>query len=109
MTAFKRDLELIIEEVGFVTDPIVFNVKKLSRIGDKGIEELDINPRAYNGLKRNRINTINDVVDRWDSLNNLKSIGVGTIKVIKNAVLSCYYDRLDSKERVQFWRDAFGC
>lgn len=110
MTNFRRDLLVITENVGLdpYTNHITFRFRHSQRIESLGVEALGLEARGYNGLRRNKIDTVGSVMNKWGELKKLSYVGDNTVKAIKNAVMSLYYDTLTTEEKKQFWRDAFG-
>lgn len=107
MGNFRRDLEFMINEGQFVSNgnKVRFIFKYADRL--KGsIDLLDLNTRAYNCLRRNRIDTIEKISERWNELYKLKGGGDTTVKEVKNKYVEYYYSTLDNgEERKDFWRD----
>jgi len=108
MTQFQKDLEVIIQNTEIPEGDLTFNMRKFQRIGKRDISVLEVGTRAYNVLRRNQLSTIDDVVNNWGGLHNLHSMGITTVKEIKNAILAYYYDHLDNEEKKEFWKDVFG-
>ena len=106
MTDFQRDIEYLIDNgmLAAKRGQIRFVFRYSNRF-KVVLEELDLSTRAHNCLKRAKINYINEIGDKWDTLNRIKNSGVTTVKEIRNKYLWFYYDRLDEDERKQFWRD----
>ena len=108
MTEFQRDFETIIIETGMTGTQFKFNMKYFKRIADRNVSEATPNVRAYNACKRNRINTVDELVDRWDDINKFRGVGNLTVKEIKNGVLNLYYSTLTTEERKEFWKENLG-
>ena len=53
-----------------------------------GIDYLDLNNRAYGRLENAHINTLGDIIHRWDYLGKIEMAGITTVVNIKIAVLS---------------------
>ena len=106
MTDFQKDMEILINNDVLVgkRNKIRFVFRHEDRI-DKDIDELLLSTRSYNCLRRAGITCIKELGDRWDKLSRIKTGGHKTIKEIKNAYMSYYYDNLDKKEKEQFWLD----
>lgn len=107
MTDFQRDLEVLINE-GFIApnkkNKVRFVFRYENRMnGELGL--LNLNERSYNCLRRNKINDVRGVSERWDTLGKMRNAGDKTVKAIKNNYISYYYDNLNEEERKQFWRD----
>lgn len=106
MTDFQRDLEVLINEGMFAgkRGKIRFIFKYPDRmVGD--IRDLGTNERAYNAMRRNKIEDIKEIDSHWDSFGNLNGIGATSIKEIKNKYMQYYYDKLNEEERKEFWRE----
>lgn len=54
----------------------------------KPIEELELSVRAYNALRRAKMQTIEDILDRQEELYKIKQCGVKSVKEIKNKILA---------------------
>ena len=72
------------------TKTIKFKVSATQEFFDQSIEVLDLNNRAFNGLKRGGINTLEELTDRWHTLENIRMMGIGTIKEIRNKFIDYY-------------------
>ena len=104
MTDFQRDLEVIINEVGIKNNGnIRFFMRHMERMKD-GIEYLGLSDRAYNAMRRNNINTIQDITNKFDQL-KVKGAGEKVIKEVRNKYFQYYYSQLNEEERKEFWRD----
>lgn len=53
----------------------------------KKIEELDLSVRAYNCLRRAKMETIEDILDRQHELSHLRGCGANTVREIKNKIV----------------------
>ena len=106
MTDFQKDMETLINNDVLVgkRNKIRFVFRHEDRI-DRDIDELLLSTRSYNCLRRAGITCIKEVGDNWNNLNKMKVTGKKTVKEIKNAYMSYYYDNLDKKEKEQFWID----
>jgi len=79
------------------------NVEKLSKVS---IEELNINDgRSYNVLKRAKLSTIGDIIEKWDRLDKFPQAGAKTIKNIKNAVINYYLENANDDQLCRFIND----
>ncbi len=50
--------------------------KERNEVLNQGIEVLELSTRCYNSLKRNAINSIGEVIAKWDCVPKLRSFGV---------------------------------
>jgi DNA-directed RNA polymerase alpha subunit len=69
---------------------IKIKVSATQEFFNQPIEVLDLNNRSFNGLKRGRINTLEELTDRWSTLEKINKLGVGSIKEIRNKFISYY-------------------
>lgn len=109
MTDFRTDLEVLINERVLPVNKgkIRFVFRHSDRLKG-GIEQLGLDDRSYNALRRNKICTIEQITENWNNLANLKGIGKRGIKTIKNAYVAYYYNTLDCpEERNNFWIDTY--
>ena len=105
MTDFTRDLNVIVQNVEINhKGRIRFPMRHFDRIADRSVKEMSLGTRAENALGRNGFKTFNDIAKRINKL-NARGAGVKTIKEVKNAYMSYYYDNLNETERKDFWRD----
>lgn len=106
MASFKKDLSILIEEGMFAAnnEKIRFIFKRSDLLkGDIGY--LDLSTRSYNALKRAGANTIEDITERWDSLDKMRGAGKNIVKEIKNKYIEYYYNQLDNPSMAEFWLD----
>ena len=107
MTYFQRDLEYLINEGVFASKRgqvrFVFHNRNILK-GE--LELLNLDERAYNTLRRNKIDTIEQVTEKFDDIFRLKGAGKKVVKEVKNAYLQYYYAMLNPEEREQFWNDS---
>lgn len=85
---------------------VKFRMRKFNRIGGLSVNALDLSNRANNGLKRNGVDTVTKIVDNWDKLMSMRGIGENSVREIRYAVISTYYDTLTNNEKGVFWHDA---
>jgi DNA-directed RNA polymerase alpha subunit len=69
---------------------IKIKVRATQEFFDLPIGVLDLSTRAHNGLKRGRINTLEDLTDRWSILDNIKGLGAESIRNIRNKFIEYY-------------------
>ena len=107
MNKFTSDMEVLINEGVFEANN--GNIRFVFRYGNrlKGtIDNMGLNERAYNCLRRNGIFNIEGISENWNSLGKLNGMGKKSVKEIKNRYLEYYYGLLNNEEeRKQFWRD----
>ena len=73
--------------------PSVYYDENLSSIP---IGELDLSARAYNSLKRLKINTVDEVYSKWHEIKSLKNVGPIIIEQIKRALISFQNSRVNT-------------
>ena len=108
---FTVDLNKILEatdDIAIDGKNITFNMRYWRRIEKMDVSALEIPLRDFNTLRRNRINKIWQVVDKWEDLGKLRAMGAKGVKAVKNGVIALYYDSLTTEEKVVFWKDALG-
>jgi DNA-directed RNA polymerase, alpha subunit/40 kD subunit len=107
MRNFKNECSVLINEGILV--PNNGNIRFVFRHSDRfddSIDMLELNPRAYNCLRRAGITTISEIGKQWDELYRIRSSGAKTVKEIKNKFIAYYYNSLDTdKEVEEFWKD----
>lgn len=58
-------------------------------------------------LKRNKINTVGQLLEHWNSLLKLRNCGVTKFTEIRNTFLAWYYDQLSEEQKKEFWKKVF--
>lgn len=73
---------------------------------DTDISQLNLSVRAYNGLKRNGVSTIRDLVKIIETgeLNYARNLGRISISQIKTTLTDYCYNQLDDKEKISFFQ-----
>lgn len=106
MTDFQRDMEVIMGNVEFINNGTIrFQMNHMDRMVGE-LDNLTLSDRASNALHRNGIHTIERLTEKM-GMYHAKGVGAKSIKEIKNAYMSYYYDQLNDEERKQFWRDTY--
>ncbi len=75
---------------------------------EQRVEDLNFSVRAYNGLKRAGVVTVEDInnlIMREVGLGAVRNIGRKTISEIKTVLLVRGYEALSSKNKIAFWED----
>ena len=108
MTNYQRDLEVIINEVGITNNGTIRFIMRYPNRMKGDLTELGLSDRSYNALRRNRIQTIQEVSAKWDDFVILKGVGKKVQKEVRNAFMAYYYDQLNAEEQKDFWRDTLG-
>ena len=105
MTDLQRDIEVLINEgILTETDTIRFYFRYPKRMTGR-IEKMYLGERANNCLRRAGIDSISQIRQNWDDLGKIRNSGKKTVKEIRNAYISYYYDLLNERERKEFLRD----
>lgn len=102
MGKFKQDFDAKIKQ-GYKANG---NLLQISVFGadDISIDVLNLSVRADNALKRASIKTTTDIISRWNDLNKIRGLGVGTVREIKNSVLNYYYENMTDAQRETMWQ-----
>ena len=79
-----------------------FPIIEKSSFMEKSIDELDLNVRAYNALRRNGIKTVSEILDNIDTLPKIRGCGRKTVNDILYKVCCNYYSTLDKKGRESY-------
>ena len=101
MSTFSEDLKAK-QELGYRLkgDKIPFPVYHVTGVP---IEELNLTTRAFNGLKRAQVMTIDAILDT--DLSKMRNLGAKSIREIKNAVLNYSYERMSNGQKASFWNE----
>lgn len=73
---------------------------------DRGVDELDLSVRSFNGLKRCGVMTVRELTDIIISdggISKVRNLGKKSISEIKTKLLNLAYNDLNDKERLEFW------
>ena len=108
-TEFQLALEAL-NEAGYInpTDRknLYFPIHYFDSFKEKYIEEVVQDNRSLNAMKRSKILTVGELIDRWDELSRLKNIGKKSVGLLKNGFMQLYYDSLETAEKkAQFLKD----
>lgn len=107
MTDFVRDTNTL-TQTGHITGGLRFKLHIDDSFEATNVEVLSVKQRSMNVLHQQGINTLGKLMESWADLYKFHSCGATTVKDIKNALMSYYYDGLSTEERKQFWREALG-
>ena len=75
------------------------------KYANTNIDELCLSTRANNVLHRNGIDTLIDLINKWDIIADLRSCGKNTVKEIKNTFIKYYCNELSDSENKKFWEN----
>ena len=102
MSNFAKDLEQVVTKTG-----IDFGGKLRLKFpnfkADLGIECLDLSERSKNGLFRQKITTMGNLLEKLDSLNNVWGLGKKSIKEIKTRFTEFWYNKLTAEQKLEMW------
>ena len=85
-----------------------FRVRGNKEFWNTSIEELDLSQRPFGALKRAKINTFDELTNRWSKLNKVSQLGSTSIKEIKNKFINYYLEKCaedDKSKAVDFVED----
>ena len=74
---------------------------------DLPLDELPLSVRSRNALMRNGLNTIGrlvDYIEKNDSMSSIRNLGKKSICEVKSLLTEAAYDRLNEKEKLEFWQ-----
>ena len=73
---------------------------------DTDISQLNLSVRAYNGLKRNGVSTIRDLVKIIETgeLNYVRNLGRISVSQIETTLMDYCYNQLDDKGKISFFQ-----
>ena len=71
------------------------------------IDALDLSQRPFGALKRVRINTIEELTNRWNQLDKIQNLGIKSEREIRNKLIGYYLD-VANDEKIQNFIDDLG-
>ena len=102
MGKFKEDLDAkLAQGYKLINNRIQISIFSAD---DTPLDVLKLSTRADNALRRVGIKTTSDVIDKWNDLNKVRGLGVGTVKEIKNSVLNYYYENMTEAQKEIMWQ-----
>ena len=105
-TSFKEDLTYVLANTDFADyKNMEFPVSISKEFGERPIDDLFLETRSSNVLKRNKVHSMKDLTENWDRIHKMKNCGVTSIKEIKNHFMQVWYESLTADERVEFWEE----
>lgn len=66
------------------------------------IEILDLSPRALNALKRGKIFTLGDLMEKWDVFPRFRNVGKNTIKEVRSALFNYNIENATDEQLERF-------
>ena len=105
MSMFTDDLSVVIgaAKSGNTNLKLPFYISERNYRQDLMI--LNLSQRSFNGLRRNNINTIEDVIEKFDNLGELRNIGAISIREIRRKTAYFLYEAMSTSNRKAFWRE----
>lgn len=102
---FSQDLSLIIGTATSGNTELKFPFRITTETEATEIEVLELSPRAFNALKRNKIANVGEVTDRFSNLLSLRNVGNVTIREIRNKTAAFLYDQMNATDKKNFWKE----
>ena len=102
---FLEDLELVIgaAKAGNGNLKLPFRISETTE--KKDIDILILSPRSNNSLKRNHVDTIGQIVERFNDLGALRNIGTISVREIRRKTAEFLYEAMSVNNRKAFWRE----
>lgn len=71
---------------------------------DVYLEELDLSPRAYNALKRAKLNTLSDAIQQFaqNGWNSIKNFGRTSATEVFEKIIEVAWDNMDIVQKAEF-------
>ena len=104
-TEFNKDLSLIIGTATSGNTELKFPFRITTETETTEIEVLELSPRAFNALKRNKIANVGQINDRFSNLLSLRNVGNVTIREIRNKTAAFLYDQMNTTDKRMFWQE----
>lgn len=105
MSKFCEDLSVVIGTATSGNTELKFPFRITTETETAEIGVLDLSPRAFNALKRNSINNVGQVTDRFSNLLSFRNIGSVTIREIRNKTAAYLYDQMNVTDKKNFWQE----
>lgn len=96
-----KKLNTVLKEVaqeGKVKFPVIQNKEFM----EMHIDEMDLDQRSINVLKRSGVFTIKDIIKNLNLIQNVKGCGNKTVSRIMYKICSCYYSELTETEKNKY-------
>lgn len=105
MSMFVEDLKVVIgaAKSGNGNLKLPFRISEATE--KKDIDILALSPRSNNALKRNHIDTIGQIMERFDDLDALRNIGTISVREIRKKTAEFLYEAMSVNDRKAFWKE----
>lgn len=103
---FADDLTLVLGCIDLRSERhIEFPLVVTREFRERPIDELNLKVRSSNVLKRQKVFTFGQLMDRFDDIAHYRNCGETSVKEIKNVFLQTWYESVDSETRIAFWEE----
>lgn len=79
---------------------VKFAIRKSTQ--DKEIEILELSNRSYGRLKGYKIETVGDIINKWNEIPKLRGMGATSVKEIASKVLDLAISEMDEQQMSDF-------
>ena len=79
---------------------VKFAIRKSTQ--DKEIEILELSNRSYGRLKGYTIETVGDIINKWNEIPKLRGMGATSVKEIASKVLDLAISEMDEQQMSDF-------
>lgn len=80
---------------------VIFRVRGNEKFWNTSIEALDLSQRAWGSLKRSKVDTLEDIANRWSKLGNIRNLGSNTEKEIRNKFINYYIENVANDSKIK--------
>ena len=106
MRNFIEDLAYVIGNTNISgKTPLQMPLTYSKAFGETSVREIDLSERSKNSLGRANIHTMNDLMNKFDTVAKIRNCGTKSAKEIKTGFLQRWYETLDDKQFVDFWEE----
>lgn len=105
MSMFIEDLKVVIGAAKSGNGNLKLPFRLSEATESRDIEILALSQRSNNSLKRNHIDTIGQIMERFDDLSTLRNVGAVSIKEIRRKTADFLYESMSVNNRKAFWRE----
>lgn len=112
LSQFQTDAVTIIAYTGIMPHRLKFRLVYNEKYENKSIEEILLETTEMRLVMSIGLRTFGDVIERWNTLSDdimkIKGIGNATLKRFRTKFISYYYETLNDREKILFWKYALG-
>jgi len=105
MSMFVEDLKVVIGAAKGGNGNLKLPFRISETTGKKDIDILALSPRSHNSLRRHHIDTIGQIMERFDNLSSLRNVGAVSVKEIRRKTAEFLYESMSVNNRKAFWRE----